>query len=254
ALSLTIWRVPEVPGWVTPALVVLAIGAGAWLPLHLRRVAEPVLDLGLFGRVGFLAAGSTILLSNMVMYTIFIAIPLFLDQALAWEPSRIGWMLAAMSVPMLVLGPIGGTLADRHGKRLPALIGCCVVVLGVVWLATLDAGWSAAHMALALAVVGIGIGLSSAPVHTAALHAAPREQAGQAAGLFSTMRYLGSVLGSAGLAAILGGEALVGSFGTAFTILAAVAICAAFSASRLPGRATTAVTSLEATRLPRRPL
>ncbi|HET8985635.1 MAG TPA: MFS transporter, partial [Trueperaceae bacterium] len=43
ALSLTIWRVPEVPGWATPALVALAIGAGVWLLRHLRRVAEPVL-------------------------------------------------------------------------------------------------------------------------------------------------------------------------------------------------------------------
>ena len=247
ALSLTIWRVPEAPAWATPALVVVALATGAWLLRHLRRVAEPVLDLGLFGRSGFLAAGTTILLSNMVMYTIFIAVPLFLDQVLGWEPSSIGMMLAAMSVPMLALGPVGGALADRYGKRTPALIGCGVAALGVAWLTLLDANWSGVHLGLALAIVGLGVGLSSAPVHTAALHAAPRHQAGQAAGLFSTMRYLGSVIGSAGIAAILGVGAFAGAYRTAFTVLAAVSICAVYSASRLPGREATAVANLGAT-------
>ena len=254
ALTMTIWRVPEVPVLAMPVLALVALAGGALLPRHLKRTPAPVLDLGLFRRSGFLAAGMTILLSNMVMYTIFIAIPLFMGQVLGWEPSQVGLMLAAMSVPMLLLGPVGGTASDRLGKRAPAVIGCVCAAVGVGSLALLTEHWSGVRLGLSLAAVGFGIGLSSAPVHTAALQAAPREQAGQAAGLFSTMRYLGSVIGSAGLAAILGSSANVGSFRTTFTLLLLAAAAAVFSASRLPGKGMDATEHAEVTRLPRRPL
>ena len=44
-----------------------------------------------------------------------------------------------------------------------------------------------------------------APVQTTAIETAPSSQAGQASGFFSTMRYLGSILGSSAMVAILSG-------------------------------------------------
>jgi sugar phosphate permease len=45
-----------------------------------------------------------------------------------------------------------------------------------------------------------------APVQATAIETAPSSQTGQAAGLFSTMRYLGSILGSSIMAAVLIGR------------------------------------------------
>ncbi len=73
---------------------------------------------------------------------------------------------------------------------------------GAVLLATGTMGPALAPVIGALAVMGIGIGLSGAPVQTAAVEAVPVESTGSAAGIYSTSRYLGSVLGSSILAVV----------------------------------------------------
>jgi DHA2 family methylenomycin A resistance protein-like MFS transporter len=87
-----------------------------------------------------------------------------------------------------------------------------------------------------LVVVGIGTGLSSAAIQTAAIEAAAASESGQAAGLFSTMRYLGSILGSALMAAILVGDVpSTDAFRLLFGLLVVTALASVVTASRLPG-------------------
>jgi MFS family permease len=89
-----------------------------------------------------------------------------------------------------------------------------------------------------LVVVGIGTGLSSAAIQTAAIEAASASESGQAAGLFSTMRYLGSILGSALMAAVLVGDVpSADAFRLLFGLLVVTALASVVSASRLPGLA-----------------
>jgi hypothetical protein len=53
-----------------------------------------------------------------------------------------------------------------------------------------------------LAVAGIGLGLSSSGMQTAAVEAVSGREAGVAAGVYSTSRYLGSIVGSSIIAAL----------------------------------------------------
>jgi EmrB/QacA subfamily drug resistance transporter len=233
-LATTTWRLPGVPWYAAVALGGTALASGAALRRHAGRVAAPILDLGLFARPGFLAAGVSILASNLTMYTVLLAVPVYLTRVVAWGPSDIGALLAGMSVLMMVFGPIGGWLSDRHGRRAPALAGALVAALGTLPLASVSATWSWPAYLVPLVVVGAGIGLASAPVHAAALQAARAGAAGQAAGLFSTMRYLGSILGTAAMAATLGAAPGVGAFRALFAMLAGAALVAALASSRLP--------------------
>jgi EmrB/QacA subfamily drug resistance transporter len=233
-LATTIWRVPGVPWTAALALGGTALVAGAALRRHVGRVATPILDLGLFARPGFSAAGVSILGSNLTMYTILLAIPVFLSQIVGWGARDVGALLAGMSVLMMVFGPVGGWLSDRYGRRAPALAGTLLAALGTAPLAAVSATWSWSAYLLPLVVVGAGIGLASAPVHAAAMGAARAGAAGQAAGLFSTMRYLGGILGTAAMAATLGAAPDVGAFRLLFAILVATALVAAVASSRLP--------------------
>lgn len=99
-----------------------------------------------------------------------------------------------------------------------------------------NAGWSQGDLLLPLIIVGVGMGLSSAPVQTAALQAARHEEAGRAAGLYSTMRYLGSISCSAGIAAVLGATGSVPEFRLLFVLLVGAASAAVLASTRLPAR------------------
>jgi DHA2 family methylenomycin A resistance protein-like MFS transporter len=110
---------------------------------------------------------------------------------------------------------------------------------GAAPLLAIDADWAWPLFLASLIVVGVGIGVSSSPVHTSAIQAAEGNETGQAAGLFSTMRYLGSILGSAGMAAILSGpRPSVADFRTLYIVLFVAAVGATATAARLPSRAT----------------
>ena len=235
ALAATLWRVPGVPWPAIGALALLAVAAGGWLRRHVARVAAPVVDLRLLGRPGFLAAGGSILFSNLTMYTILLAVPVFLAQLVGWGAGEVGLLLSGMSVLMLVFGPVGGGLADRFGRRAPALAGTLVATLGAAPLVFVSTAWAWPAYLVPLMLVGTGIGLAGAPVQAAAMEAGRADEAGQAAGMFSTMRYLGSILGAAGMAAILGSAADETAFRGLFALLVLAAGASALASSRLPG-------------------
>jgi EmrB/QacA subfamily drug resistance transporter len=239
ALAATLWRVPGVPWSLSLVLALVAATTALLLTRHVARAPSPVLRLELLRRPGFLPAGLTVLTSNLTMYTIFLAVPVFMSERMGWGARDVGLLLAGMSVLMMVFGPVGGWLSDRVGRRAPALLGCLVTVAGVLPLTVIDVGWTYPLYLLPLVIVGTGIGLSSAPVHAAAMQAAREGEAGQAAGLFSTMRYAGSIVGSAGMTAVLGEAAGVGDFRVLFALLVVAALAAVASSARLPATVAT---------------
>jgi MFS family permease len=85
-----------------------------------------------------------------------------------------------------------------------------------------------------LVFVGAGLGLANAAVQAAGVEALSPEDAGIAAGIFSTGRYLGGIA-AASLVAGLASEADA-SFGLLFTLEAVAALLSVFCAAALPGR------------------
>lgn len=187
-----------------PVFAALAAVAGialGWLFLQWeRRVRTPVVDLTVFRRSHFTAACASIMLGNVVMYSTLLAIPLYLEGVRGESVRTTGLMLAAMSAFSALSTPIGGRWMDRRGRWLPAVTGASLVVIGATAVAAgvyLD---SSAVTVAALAVLGLGLGIAGAPVQTAAIEAVPEAEAGSAAGIHSTARYVGSVIGSSVLA------------------------------------------------------
>ena len=235
ALSLTIWRLENVPLMMAPLFAAVALVCGGALLRQSKRVERPVLNLGLFRRKAFLPATLTILLGNLTMYTVLLSLPVFLTTQQDWSSSRVGLLLAAMSAQMVVFSPVGGWLSDRFGRRLPAVAGTLLMAAGVLPLILIDPDWSWTVYLVALTVTGVGIGLSAAPIQTSAIESASSAETGQAAGLFSTMRYLGSISGAGIMAAILTGAIpAVAQFRLLYALLFVAACGAVLTAQRLP--------------------
>ncbi len=121
--------------------------------------------------------------------------PYYLIQGRGFSPAQTGLILSAQPLVMAVIAPISGTLSDRIGTRLPAVIGMAILSTGLFLLSRLSAQSSIETIMLSLAVVGLGTGAFISPNNSALMGSAPKSRQGIAAGILATARNFGMVLG-----------------------------------------------------------
>ncbi|HWE10477.1 MAG TPA: MFS transporter [Solirubrobacteraceae bacterium] len=128
--------------------------------------------------------------------------------------SALGASGALVLVALLVgaAAPLAGRLVDRHGEKLPALVGFACSALGLALLGIPGFTLDGLVTILPLIPVGLGLGMLFVPTSRAALNATPLASHGRTSALLSVGRLLGAAVG-AGLA----GMALSGTL-TASTV------------------------------------
>ncbi len=192
------------------AIVVGSLGAGLhlWMlagaagliafALWERRATDPVIDLKLFALRTFSAGALVIALHNLAMYSLLFELPQIAARLFGTSREGVGSVLSAMMLSMVVAAPLAGRLSERVGARSLTVGGSLLGLLGVIGLGLLP--FTRLTEALpGLILLGLGLGVASAPAQSAAMSAVPREQSGMAAGLTSTLRYLGGIAGLAAL-------------------------------------------------------
>ena len=200
-------------GWTSATIVSLFAGAALGFGLFYRRehrVRQPLIDFSLFRSLNFAAGNVTGLLLSAAMMGAFFTIPIFLQSVLGFSAIKAGLVMVPMSVVIIFAAPAAGTLSDRLGSKWIVAVGMLMLAFGLAWMAGLVPGVakiSPATTPLSLLVPfvcsGIGIGLAVAPVTSAGMATAPRDRIGNASGVLSTTRQVGSLMGIAVLGAVL---------------------------------------------------
>lgn len=222
-----------------PGLAVLTVLAVVFVRRELRH-SDPVLQPRFFARRAFAGANAAIATSNLAFYTVLLAVPVLLTRRLGWSSLEIGVALAFLSAPMVVFSPIGGRLADRLGRRRPAFVGCLLLAAGLVPF-SFGPDLSLALMLACLVLMGSGVGLSTAGLQASAIEALEPHEAGVAAGVFSTSRYVGSFAGSIALARLLDDARGLDGFEAVFVMALVAAVVSVLCTRSLPGRVPMAV-------------
>lgn len=222
------------PFVLAPGIPLLLVLAAVFIRRELRH-PDPVFQPRFFSVRPFAAANAGISSSNLAFYTVLLATPILLTRHLDWSSLQVGVALAFLSAPMVVLSPIGGRLADRYGRRLPAVAGCVVLTAGIAPLAVAPDLETAALLPCLL-LMGSGVGLSTAGLQASAIEALEPVHAGVAAGLFSTSRYIGSFAGSIALARLLDESEGLSGFHAVFVIALVGAIVSVLVTLALPSR------------------
>jgi len=193
----------------------------------------PIAEWRLFRHRSYAAATTYVLLTNLVMYTTILSIPFFVEEVQGKGHGVSAALLGIVSVQSAFLAPISGRVSDSIGRRYPAAVGSVFVVMGsIALLAGISQDVSFGYLALSMGALGLGLGISISPTGAAAIESSPRDLAGAAAGTNSMMRYLGSIIGTGLLGAILSsddGAPEIGIFRLIFAVLAAISVMAALT-------------------------
>jgi MFS family permease len=160
-----------------------------------QHASHPMVDLSLFKQLPFSMTTASAVINYIGVYSSIFLMPYYLIQGRGFSPAQAGLILTAQPVIMAVIAPISGTLSDRIGTRLPAVLGMAVLSVGLYSLSRLTAQSSIESMMLALAIVGLGTGAFISPNNSALMGSAPKSRQGIAAGILATARNFGMVLG-----------------------------------------------------------
>lgn len=238
-LSLAAWTLTEAgtsaPAITITLLAIVAVAAIGFVRYESRH-SDPVLPPFLFTIRGFTSANLTIALSNLALYGTFLAVPVILAASGPDGTIRGGLALSAQSVAMIVLSPVSGALVDRVGARWPTALGGLLIATGLAILGLSGHAADFGVLLICLPITGAGVALTFPATRIAALDAVPAHYAALAAGVTSSSRYFGGMIGAlvAGLALV---DATDAAAGRLFLILAASGLAAALVGSQLPRHA-----------------
>jgi MFS family permease len=214
-----------------------------------RRAADPVVAFSLFRSLPFAAGTLLVALHNLVMYTMLFELPEVLAALLSWDAAASGRLLIFLMSAMVLTSLVAGRLTDRVGSRPVAVAGSlvCLAGLGVLAAASLS---TSGPVRLSLALLGVGIGLTAPAAQNAALSAVAPKRSGVAAGMSSTMRYLGGIIGVAILGRLLdlrgNRDAILYDHRTILAVFAAALLAGLACAALLPGRGSPRAPALPA--------
>jgi EmrB/QacA subfamily drug resistance transporter len=225
-------------GW-TSALVLELLGAGVcvllvWAVWEVRR-REPLVDLQLLRIRGVWTVNAASAFIGFGMYVLFFLVPQFVqtDAAAGYgfgaSVTEAGMFLMPWTLLMMVAAALAGPLAGRFGSRALLLAGSSSAAVAFASLALAHSEpW---HVLFGTALLGVAIGLSHSSMANLVVRVVPHAQVGEAMGVMSVGRTVGSALGAQTAATVIASTAVAGSVipqehGYTFAFLLAAAVLA----------------------------
>lgn len=187
-----------------PLLIATAVALLLFIFLELR-ISYPLLNLRTFRRITYSAANLANLLIGAALVIALVGIALFVNATNKTDSSLDIAFNSALALAPLTLGMalgaiLGGWLSDRLGYRWVTVGGLALVVVGFIlmaqWQPTYRPPDGLTDMILGAAVAGLGFGIVIAPVGTAVIDSAEREDIGVAAALVLILRLIGMTIGT----------------------------------------------------------
>ncbi|WP_405463147.1 MFS transporter [Streptomyces anulatus] len=193
------WSGGPSPVFVALLLSVLALGVFWRRQTALSRAGdEPLMDVGLFSIRSFRNGNFVTLMVGLGEFGIIAVLPLWLQFALGYSAFEAGLALVALAAGSFVASGASFPMAATVPALAQVRIGLVLEAAGLTTLAltaSTDSSWWL--IALALFVYGIGVGFATAQVTNIVLVDVPERSGGQASGIQSAARELGSALGIA---------------------------------------------------------
>lgn len=182
-------------------LVAAAVGTALFVAVE-RRVASPLVHLGMF-REPALGAGlaMSMLVSTVLMATLVVG-PFYLSRALGLPADAVGMVMAIGPLVAALTGVPAGRLVDRLGTHRTTMAGLAGVAAGASFLAVTPEGAGIPGYVAPIVVLTASYALFQAANNTGVLKDQSPARRGVVSGMLTLSRNLGLVTGAAVMGAV----------------------------------------------------
>nr|WP_179390366.1 MFS transporter [Psychromicrobium silvestre] len=177
--------------WLLLALAPAAAALFAWREL---KAGRPFLDLRLLGRNRpLLLIYLAFAVFNGVYYIAFFGLPQLFEESAGYPANIVGLLMLPLAAVSVIATPFAARAIDRFGVRGVLIIGVITLLLGAALLGLLVLSyqvWLIVILAAALGLPYSAVSIASSQGMYASTRA---EDAGVAAGILQTCRYIGAI-------------------------------------------------------------
>jgi len=165
---------------------------------------EPLIPLKIFRDNDFSLSNLGIAVIGFGVTAMIVPVMFYAQAVRGLSPTGAALLVAPMAVASGVLAPFVGKIVDRTHPRPIVGFGFSAVAIALTWLSIeLTPTTPTWRVVLPLIVVGVGMAFIWSPLAATATRNLPAQLAGAGSGVYNTTRQVGSVLGSAGIAAFM---------------------------------------------------
>ncbi len=211
--AITTWDVGPVsitPGGLSPVPVAIALGALLLIAFVVSQSVRAkagktvLMDLSLFRirRYGFGNVVATLV--SLGEFGVLFAMPLWLQSVHGFSALETGALLAVLGGGVVLAGGAARHVSAMIGSTRLVRVGMVLEIIGIAGVAILlSADNSPWWLSIPFIIYGVGVGFDTAQLTNVILEDVPPARSGGASSVTSTLRQVGSTLGSAVLGTVL---------------------------------------------------
>ncbi|GJF17724.1 MFS transporter [Mycolicibacterium cyprinidarum] len=190
--------------WIWAAIAIGVAVMAAFLYWQSITTGEPLIPLTIFGDRDFSMSNVGVATIGFVATSMIVPLMFYAQAVCGLSPTRAALLTAPMAVATGVLAPFVGKLVDRSHPRPVVGFGFSVLAIALTWLSIeMTPETPIWRLVLPLIAMGVAMAFIWSPLAATATRNLPPQQAGAGSGVYNTTRQVGSVLGSAGIAAFM---------------------------------------------------
>jgi MFS transporter, DHA2 family, multidrug resistance protein len=180
------------------AMAVIAVVALVVAVIWELRHPQPIVNLRLYKERNFALACVLVFFVYASLYASTVLLPQMLQTLMGYSATQAGLVLSPAGLVTMLEMPIVGYLLMRGmDARQMIAAGLLVVATASWWMSGLNLNASASQIVWLRIVQVLGAGLMFVPINTIAYRFIPKDQTGNASGLFALVRNEGSGIGVA---------------------------------------------------------
>lgn len=160
-----------------------------------KRVAFPLINLGLFKSKSFTFGNITAFINYGAFVAVGFILSLYLQYLKGYSPLTAGLIVSIQSIAMVIVSPFAGRLSDKIDPRNVSTAGMVLTTIGVALMTLINYDNATYIGGVSLIIFGAGIGLFYASNTKVVISAVDKKYFGVASATLSNARSLGQIFG-----------------------------------------------------------